>query len=132
MGWNYLGNTLKICGGRMSRKRYTITSTTYDKRGRPIAVGLNDYTKSTPLMKHFALLARESDSKIWKHSELDAVLKSRGKEIDSILVQRYDAFGNPKLARPCPTCRQMLKAFGVRIARYSTEDGIKEEFVEDM
>ena len=116
----------------MSRKRYTIVSTTYDKRGRPLATGLNDYQKSNPLMKHFAALAGESDQKIWKHSELDAVLQSRGKDIDSILVQRYDALGNPKLARPCPTCRKMLKAFGVRIARYSTEDGIKEEFVEDM
>lgn len=116
----------------MSRKRYAITSTTYDKRGRPIAIGVNDYNKSSPLMKHFAVLAGESEFKIWKHSEMDAVLKSRGKDIDSILVQRYDAFGNPKLARPCPTCRQILKAFGVRIVRYSSEDGIKEELVEDM
>jgi len=116
----------------VSRKRFELISTTFDKRGRPIATGTNDYKKSSPLMKHFALLAGESECKIWKHSEMDAVLKSRGKEIDSILVQRYDAFGNPKLARPCPTCRQMLKAFGVRLVRYSSEDGIKEEFVEDM
>jgi len=116
----------------VSRKRYVITAHTFDRKGKHIATGQNEYNRSHPLMRNFAVLAGESPEKCWKHAELSAVLNSRGKEIDSILVQRYDAFGNPKLARPCPTCRQMLKAFGVRIARYSTEDEIKEEFVEDM
>lgn len=116
----------------MSRKRYAITASVFDRRGRHISTGQNDYQKSHPLVKHFALLAGESEHKHALHAEFSACLAARGKEVDSILVQRYDAFGKPKIARPCPTCRQMLKAFGVRIARYSTEDGIKEEFVEDM
>lgn len=116
----------------MTRKRYEIISTTFDKRGRPIATGINDYKKSNPLMKTFAKLAGESDQKIWVHSEMNAVLKSKHRDIDSILVQRFDSFGNPKLAKPCRTCTQMLKGFGVRVVRYSTEDGIKEELVKDM
>lgn len=116
----------------MTRKRYEIISTTFDKRGRPIATGVNDYKKSNPLMKTFAKLAGESDQKIWVHSEMNAVLKSKHRDIDSILVQRFDSYGNAKLAKPCKTCTQMLKAFGIRVVRYSSEDGIKEELVKEL
>ena len=50
----------------------------------------------------------------------------------SVLVQRFDAFGKPKTAKPCKTCQAMLKGFGVQIARYTTDLGIKEELVKDM
>lgn len=110
----------------MSRKRYQIFSSTFDKRGRLIASGENDYFRSHPLMKHFAELAGESSEKIWKHSELQAVLQSKSKEIYSILVQRFDAFGKPKMAKPCKTCQKMLESFGVKIVRYTTEEGIRE------
>jgi hypothetical protein len=29
-------------------------------------------------------------------------------------------------AKPCPTCQAMLKGFGVKVVRYTTEEGIKE------
>lgn len=83
-------------------------------------------------MKHFAVLAGESPEKCWKHAELSAVLLSGDKTIDSILVQRYDSYGKPKIAKPCKTCQTMLKSFGVRTVRYTSEEGIKEQLVEDM
>lgn len=110
----------------MSRRRYEITATCFDKRGRVLATGVNNYQKSHPLMKHFAVLAGESPAKHYQHAEFVACLAARGKDIDSILVQRYDADGKTKLAKPCPTCQGMLRAFGVKVVKFTTEKGIGE------
>lgn len=110
----------------MSRKRYVITASCFDKKGRHLSTGVNDYKKSHPLMKHFAVLAGESHEKHFQPAELSACLQARGREIDSILVQRFDSQGRMKMAMPCPTCRKMLEAFGVKIVRYTTENGVKE------
>ena len=110
----------------MTRKRYEIIASTFDKRGRVIASGKNDYSKSHPLMQHFSKIEGEHPDKVYKHAELVAVLKSRGQDIHSILVQRFDSEGNPKLAMPCKTCKAMLKAFGIQKILYTTEEGIKE------
>ena len=110
----------------MSRKRYTIFSTTFDKRGRAIATGTNDYFRIHPLMKFHAELVGESSEKIWKHSELEALLQSKSKDVHSILVQRFDSEGRPKIAKPCKTCQSIIKSFGVKIVRYTTEEGIAE------
>lgn len=114
----------------MTRRRYEIISTVFDKRGRVLATALNDYTKSHPLFKHFAIQAGESPEKHYRHSEFNACLEARGKEIHSILVQRFDAEGKPALAKPCKTCQIVLKSFGVKIVRYTTEKGI-EDYIND-
>lgn len=110
----------------MKRKRYDLVATCFDKRKRVISSGANQYNKSHPLMKHFAELSGESDEKIYLHAELAALLAARGKEVDSVLVQRFDSEGSPRLAKPCKTCQTMLKAFGVRLVRYTTEEGVQE------
>ena len=110
----------------MSRKRYQLVATCFDKRGRPLGSGVNEYNRSHPLMQEFAVKAGESEEKIYRHAELNAVLASGRREIHSILVQRFQHNGDPANAMPCPTCQAMLKAFGVRMVRYTTEEGIKE------
>jgi hypothetical protein len=77
-------------------------------------------------MKFHAELVGESSEKIWKHSELEALLQSKSKEVHSILVQRFDSEGRPKIAKPCKTCQSIIKSYGVKIVRYTTEEGIAE------
>ena len=110
----------------MTRKRYEIIATCFDKRGRVISTGVNEYHRSSPLMKYFSQKAGESEHKIWRHSEFNALVKAKGKEVHSILVQRFDSEGNPAIAKPCPACQEAIKAFGVKIVRYTTEEGVKE------
>ena len=57
------------------------------------------------------------------------VLRAGDAQIASILVERYDAHGHPRLAKPCKTCQQMLKAFGVQEIRYTTSHGIETQEV---
>lgn len=110
----------------MTRRRYEIISTVFDKRGRVLATAKNDYKRSHPLFKHFAVLAGESPEKHYRHSEFNACLEAKAKDIHSILVQRFDADGKPALAKPCKTCQLVLKSFGVKIVRYTTSSGVCE------
>lgn len=111
---------------KIARNRYKIVATCFDRKGKVLGTGVNDYSKSHPLQKQFAIIAGESDQKIYKHAEFSAVLSSGNKEIHSILVQRFHKDGTMAVAAPCPTCQAMLKGFGVKIVRYTSEEGIKE------
>lgn len=108
------------------RRRYTLVATCFDRKGKVIGTGTNEYNRSHPLMQEFALKAGESEEKIYRHAELNAVLASGRKEIDSILVQRFHLNGDMANAMPCPTCQKMLKAFGIRVVKYTHPEGIKE------
>lgn len=109
----------------MTRKRFSVFATTFDKRGNVIGCGTNSYQKSHPLMKHFAGVAGESDDKIYLHAELAAILAAGKKTPHRIFVQRYFNDGSPADAAPCPTCRAMLDAFGVKLIQY-TQTGTDE------
>jgi len=112
-----------------AKKRYQLFSTCFDRKGNVIGHGVNDYKRSHPLMKKFALEAGESEEKVFIHAELAAVLSAGRKSIYKILIQRFDSNGDPVLAKPCPTCQCMLRAFGVKYMQYTTENGIIEEEV---
>ena len=114
------------------RKRITIVATAFDKKGRAIGTGVNDYRKSHPLSKLYAEKAGESPEKIYKHAELSAILQAGNKDVYSMLVQRFDASGMPALAKPCKTCQVMLKDFGVKFVQYTSESGIIWQDVNDF
>lgn len=106
------------------KKRFELIATAFDIKRRVIGTGVNDYNKSHPLMKLYALKAKESCAKIKKHAELSAILAAGNKAVHSMLVQRFDSFGNPALAKPCPTCQLMLKDFGLKYVEYTSPEGI--------
>lgn len=108
------------------RKKYSLVATTFDKKGRVLSSAFNDYKRSHPLGKHFALIVGESEHKDKIHAELGAVLKAGKNVIHSVLVQRFNKDGSMACAKPCKACSAMLEAFGVRIVKYTTEEGIKQ------
>jgi deoxycytidylate deaminase len=110
------------------KTRYVITASCFDKKGRLISTGQNSYSRSHPLMKHFSTIAGQPyREKI--HAELAALIRSKGKEVHTVLVQRFDANGNPKLAMPCKVCMLAIKAFGVKRIIYTTDSGKEELYI---
>lgn len=114
------------------RKKYEIVATAFDKRGRPIGTGVNQYNRSHPLQKHFSIKAGMSEERIFLHAEVSSLLQAGKKSIDTVFVQRFHNNGDMANAHPCPSCCEALKAFGVRMIRYTHEDGIKEKLVEEL
>lgn len=113
------------------RKKYQIVTTAYDKRGRIIARGFNQYQKSNTWQKELSVKAGMSDERIFIHSEVDCLIKVRNlrKSAYSLKIERYDANGNPKTAFPCPSCQLAIKISGVKIVYFTDEEGIKEWIV---
>lgn len=108
----------------MTKKKFEIIATAFDKKGRVISSGINAI-KSHPLMQKYSAIAGESDQKIFIHAELSAVLRAGDRQIHSLLVQRHLKDGSLALAMPCPTCQAMIKDFGIKEVTYSDYNGYK-------
>ena len=104
-----------------------------DKKGKVLGRGVNSYTRTHPLQKHFAIVAALPEEKMFLHAELQAVLRSRDKEIHTIYVARVLKDDTISLAKPCKACEQMLKSFGVQKVVYTiTKECYCEQNVENL
>ena len=110
----------------MSIKRYKLFATCYDKRGRILSYGENSYSKTHPLMAELSKEMHGHPEKMYLHAEVQALLRCGDRKPYKLVVQRFDSEGNPKLAKPCRTCQSIIKSYGVKIVRYTTEEGIEE------
>lgn len=101
-----------------AKRRYSITASTYDKRGRLIARAHNSYSKTHPQQ---ALWAAQVDEhyKINLHAEVAAIIKSRKRDVHSITIERYDRYGQPKNAQPCAVCQHAIKLAGIKMVSYT-------------
>lgn len=111
------------------RKKYEIKTTSFDKKGRVIATAFNDYFKSNPWQKTLSVKSGLSEHRICLHSEVSCILKSRTKTIHTILIERYDVHGNPKVAFPCPSCQLAIKLTKIKKVIFTTEEGKREWIV---
>ncbi len=102
----------------MAKRQYHIKATTYDKRGRIIAIGTNDYRRTHPMQAHHANLAGLPE-KQYLHAEIAAIIRSRGKKIHTIKIERYDHEGKPRNAAPCPVCSSAIKLAQIKWVNYT-------------
>ena len=98
----------------MTKKRFSIIATVYDKRGRVLTTGENSYDKTHPLQAKFAVQVG-LDDKVFLHAEIAALsrLKSFHKPY-KIVVERYLSDGSTALAKPCPVCDAAIRAHGIQ------------------
>lgn len=112
----------------VSKKRYVIVASAYDKRDRLIYSCTNSYNDSSSLMRYYANKMGQS-KKVFNHAEIRclevAILKMR-KNVDKLLVIRYDSNGSMKDACPCQLCKQAILDFNIKTVLYSTPEGMKE------
>jgi deoxycytidylate deaminase len=100
------------------RKQFSVTATCYDKKGKVLSVGHNNYKKTHPLQAYFACKVGLNE-KIFLHAEIDALIKSTSSDIHKILVERFDSKGNPANAEPCAVCKSAIAAYGVKYVEYT-------------
>ena len=103
----------------MTKKRFNIIATVYDKRGRVLTTGENSYDKTHPLQAKFAVRVGLYD-KIYLHSEIAALskLKKHHKPY-RIVVERYKDNGDPALARPCIVCQAAIESHGITLVEWT-------------
>jgi len=103
----------------MSRKRFSITATIYDKRGRILSIGNNSYNKSHPVQAAYANKVGRP-SKIFLHAEIHAIVKCRRLDkAHRMVVERYDNRGEPKISKPCSVCETAIRESGIKIVEHT-------------
>lgn len=101
-----------------THKRFHITATVYDKRGRILSIGENSYEKTHPRMK---ILSDKCNipHKNFLHAEISALVKVKSGEPYKIKIERYGKTGNPLNAKPCPICELAIKESGISVIEYT-------------
>lgn len=103
----------------MSKKKFKVVATIYDKRGRVLTTGENSYDKTHPLQSKFAVQVG-LDDKIYLHSEIAALSKlKRYHKPYKIVVERYKENGEPALARPCKVCQAAIESHGIAVVEWT-------------
>lgn len=113
----------------MSKKRYVITASTFDKRGRVISSANNSYSDSSKFMRYHAMLAQEP-YKVFNHAECRAIeLALKQKKVPhKLVILRYNSSGEMADAKPCKTCQLAIRLAGIKKVVYSTSNGMKEVY----
>ena len=101
-------------------------------KGMVIATGVNS-NKTHPMQNEYNKYRIESpedyDAKC--HAEIAALLHIKDKSLDAkkmrLYVYRIMKNRDFGMARPCPSCMQAIKDFGIRTIFYTTDTGYAEE-----
>ena len=110
------------------KTRYRISALCFDKQGICISQGENAYTKSHPIQKYFAEKVGRPHN-IYLHAEIQAILRAKDRQIESINIYRYNTIGHAELAKPCPICRTMIEQYGFKNIYYTTYEN---KFVKEI
>ena len=103
----------------MTKKRFSIKATVYDKRGRVLTTGENSYEKTHPLQSKFAVQVG-LDDKVFLHAEISALSKLRkGQKPYHIVVERYKENGGAVLAKPCLVCQAAIESHGIALVEWT-------------
>jgi len=105
----------------MSRpsKRHHLTAIIYNKRGRVLSIGKNNYFKTHPVQKMYAQKAGLPD-KEYLHAEVAAIVNCKDlSRAHRISILRYNTDGSPALARPCKVCMSAIEAAGIKIVDHT-------------
>ena len=111
------------------RKKFLIKSTAFDRKGNVLSVAFNDYTKSNPYQKELSLKAGLSEYRTALHSEVACLMRAKrnhpSRKVHTLLIERYDSEGKPRLAKPCASCELAISDSKVQIVLYTSENGIQ-------
>lgn len=100
-------------------KQHHITAIIYDKRGRILSVGQNSYVKTHTLQSCHAKKVGQPE-KEFLHAEVAAIVKCKDlSRAHRIFVSRWNANGEPALAKPCKICESALAAAGINIIEHT-------------
>lgn len=94
-------------------------------RRKLISVGWN-HTKTHPLLFQGSKHRRQES----RHAEFSVLLGVPKHLVvgSTVFVARVTKGGRVSMAKPCPSCQNLLKTAGVRKVYYSNPEGIMEEY----
>lgn len=99
---------------KSQKQRQNITAIIYDKRGRVLSIGKNNYLKTHPYQARLAKKVGMPE-KQYLHAEIDAIIRCRDlSKAHKISVHRVGRSGKMMLAKPCKICREAIKVASIQ------------------
>ncbi len=99
--------------------QHKLTAIIYDKKGKILSIGENSYTKTHPLMHHYASLAGTPE-KVYLHAEIAAIIRCPDlSKAHKIFISRVTKSGGYGFAKPCPICISAIKATNIKIIEHT-------------
>ena len=100
-------------------KKYFIYAECFDKQGRLLSFGKNDYQKTHPMMAHLAKVTGQNHQRVYLHAEVSAILRAKDKPIHKLIVKRFTKDGTPALAKPCPMCQELIRIYNIPVVEHT-------------
>lgn len=93
-------------------KKQRIFSIITDNHNRILSTGTNSFSKSHVLQAYYCELANQPH-KIFIHSELQALVRLKGRKAKTIYIARVNKKNEPVPSKPCPICSLAIKDAGI-------------------
>lgn len=94
------------------KRKHKVIAKAYNRKGHCIAEATNSYTKTHTVQAKYAKRAGNENA-IFLHAEIAVLIKAR-EPVYRLEISRYDAKGNPVLARPCRICMEAIQEAKVK------------------
>lgn len=98
--------------------KYRLAAAVYDGKYNIISIGTNSYVKTHPLQARYG-----APHRLFIHAEIQAIVRSNGKEKRGIAVVRTTNDGRLAIAKPCDACLAAILEAGLKEIVYSDYDG---------
>ena len=103
----------------MANVKHELTAFIYDKKGRVLSIGQNNYIKTHPLQAKHAKQVGLPE-KQYLHAEIHAIARCKDlTKAHRILITRFGKNGQPLLAKPCPVCQSAIRAAGIELVEHT-------------
>ena len=100
------------------RNKESLTAIIYDRKGKVLSIGQNNYTKSHPYQAKHAFKAGLPE-KIYLHAEIDAIIRcSDLSKAHKIVVSRIGRKGFLN-AKPCPVCMSAISSTNIQLIEHT-------------
>jgi tRNA(Arg) A34 adenosine deaminase TadA len=94
--------------------KQVLTALLFDKKGKLLSIGRNNYLKTHPLQAQCARQVGEPE-RIFLHAEIDALVRLKDwSRAYKIVITRHTKDGLPALAKPCKACLHALSLAGIK------------------
>lgn len=104
---------------RAMEHKHNITAIIYDKRGRPLSIGQNSYTRTHPRQAAIAAKVGLPEKK-FIHAEISSIVRCKDlTKAHKIVIMRYTKDGKPANATPCPICQAAIALTPIKIIEHT-------------
>lgn len=109
----------------IQNKKYFVGAVVLDRKGNPVSIGFNSYTKTHPYQKLLSdtVKMKGREMQFYLHAEINALIRCNCMP-HTLIVARIGVDDKTLgLSKPCPLCQEAIKQFSLKKTYFTNDDG---------